>query len=213
VRLTQEELNNIKETVNYKNPLVKDLFDTIEAQQQDIEQVQKCYHITNQSRKEQIHANKRQEKAIRNMKAYMYDKEKEIEQLQAQAATMRGTLLYAKSNGYSFDTIELIDKALSLDAGKDYHNPADVEALNKLTDDFAALNSLYNVENETFTEIVQKEKELLKEIDRKDTALERAREAIINHLGKSIVGIAGGDDLRGGLAAIEKALGGKDDGV
>jgi ABC-type transporter Mla subunit MlaD len=55
---------------------------------------------------------------------------------------------------------------------------AQQQEIEKLKDDFAALNSLYDVENETFTEIVQKEKELLKEIDQKDTALERAARGV-----------------------------------
>jgi ABC-type transporter Mla subunit MlaD len=135
VRLSMEELNNIKETVNYKNPLVRDLFDTIEAQQQEIK---------------------------------------------------------------------------------------------KLTYDFAALNSLYDAENETFTEIVQKEKELLKEIDKKDTALERAVRGV-----KSIVEQYTTDFTEEELSSdvicprekvvleyaketlevIEEAIGGEEDGI
>jgi ABC-type transporter Mla subunit MlaD len=55
---------------------------------------------------------------------------------------------------------------------------AQQQEIEKLKDDFAALNSLYDAENETFTEIVQKEKELLKEIDQKDTAMERAARGV-----------------------------------
>jgi vacuolar-type H+-ATPase subunit I/STV1 len=68
----------IKGIVNMSSDgdLAYNLCDTIEAQQQEIERLEKCYSITNSSRKEQIRANKRQEKAIRNMKAYMYDIEK-----------------------------------------------------------------------------------------------------------------------------------------
>jgi hypothetical protein len=146
--------------------------------EEKLERLQKCYHITNKSWKEQIQANKRQERAIRNMKAYMYDKEKELEnlkkavgewkyeaechmdeviarrkenqQLQAQAAVMREALSEAISiitsvrlcsigsfnNTYSAQistsSVDKWTKTLSHDAGKDYHNPADLEAL-KLT--------------------------------------------------------------------------------
>jgi hypothetical protein len=84
---------------------------------------------------------------------------------------------------------------------------AQQQEIEKLTDDFAALNSLYNVENETFTEMVQKEKELLKEIDQKDITLERAKEAIYNNMPYPADSHAYRVLLEA-LRAIDKALGG-----
>lgn len=57
----------------------------------------------------------------------------ENEQLKAQAAVMREALKsiyygpFPLHKGY----VEILEEALSTDTGKDYHNPADVEALKK----------------------------------------------------------------------------------
>jgi hypothetical protein len=159
--------------------------------------------------------------------------------LQVQTAAMREVLehirdYWNRSNNEKamedacWEAINTADNILSADAGKDYHNPTDAEALKKLTDDFAALNSLYDAENETFTEIVQKEKELLKEIDKKDTALERAVRGV-----KSIVEQYTTDFTEEELSSdvicprekvvleyaketlevIEEAIGGEEDGI
>jgi LPS O-antigen subunit length determinant protein (WzzB/FepE family) len=79
VRLSMEEIQKLKNKQTFlTGKECENLFDTIEVQQQEIDRLQKCYDITNKSWKEQIHANKRQEKAIRNMKAYLYDVEKSL---------------------------------------------------------------------------------------------------------------------------------------
>lgn len=52
----------------------------------------------------------------------------EFEQLKAQAAEMREALVFASARHPKM----LFIKALSSDAGKDYHNPADVEALKQM---------------------------------------------------------------------------------
>jgi hypothetical protein len=59
--------------------------------------------------------------------------QQENEQLKAQAAVMREALKsiyygpYQMHKGY----VEILEEALSTDAGKDYHNPTDIEALKK----------------------------------------------------------------------------------
>lgn len=59
--------------------------------------------------------------------------QQENEQLKAQAAVMREALKsiyygpYQMHKGY----VEILEEALATDAGKDYHNPADIEALKK----------------------------------------------------------------------------------
>ncbi len=57
----------------------------------------------------------------------------EIEQLQAQAAAMREALksIYYGPFLMHEDYKSMIEQTLSTDAGKDYHNPADIEALKK----------------------------------------------------------------------------------
>jgi uncharacterized phage infection (PIP) family protein YhgE len=106
------ELNNIKETINYKNPMVRDLFDTIEAQQQEIEQLHN--------------------EAENVLKATL-QRISEHKQLQAQMAAMREVVEQFK---YDYEQGENMQsnyhdayELLRTDAGKDYHNPADVEAL------------------------------------------------------------------------------------
>jgi hypothetical protein len=141
VRLSLEEVQNRKSEMLEAKKLmagmkgenlfdkILDYVDTIEAQQQDIEQ---------------------QETAIENMKVYLYDKEKENGQLQAQVAIMREALSEAISiitsgrlcsigsfnNTYSAQisasSVDRWTKALSSDAGKDYHNPTDESKLIKL---------------------------------------------------------------------------------
>jgi hypothetical protein len=136
LRLTQEELNNIKETVNYKNPLVKDLVDTIEVQQQEIEQ-EKQTRIKYQD--------------IVYLICQMFDTWNErgrdrctvdeivgrVAFLKAQVAAMREAGMKCASFvtplRLSDDKYDEFQESYNIlktsDAGKDYHNPADVEAL------------------------------------------------------------------------------------
>jgi hypothetical protein len=133
VRLSMEEVKSLKRRLNngecsaWEHTVCKEnelnLIDTIEAQQQEIWQAK-------QERDSQ------QRCAIKAMT--------EVEELKAQAAEMSKALIelkgifcnntkcpyeYCKPECESYGVIKKVSEALSNDAGKDYHNPADVEAL------------------------------------------------------------------------------------
>jgi hypothetical protein len=175
VEAQQQEIEKLRKAVDEWKYDAECHMDEVNASKKENEQLQKCYDITNGSWKGLIHENERTKAQVSAMREALSE---------ALSAITTGRLcsIGSLNSDYSAQiSTSLVDKwiaALSSDVGLDYHNPTDAEALKKLTDDFAALKSLYDVENETFTEIVQKEKELLKEIDQKDTALERAARGV-----------------------------------
>jgi chromosome segregation ATPase len=83
MRLTGEQIKDIRGGGDYR---LGELLDTIEAQQEELDSLQKCYDTTNKSWKEQ---------------------RQEIEQLRAQAAKMREALAKAR------EVIKLLPKSLT----------------------------------------------------------------------------------------------------
>lgn len=186
------------------------LCDTIEAQQQEIEQLK-------QDREDY-------KESVNYMNRVSYALQTEIEQLKAQNNTMcqQVDIIRQRLHGLSYQSshgehpriveIEEIDDMLD-ELGFDailtksiFHNPADAATLEKLTDDFGALNSLYDAEHACFLDMVQEEKELFREIEQKDKALKLARGALVTVGEMSDCEVH--DICSKDIEAIDKAIGG-----
>jgi hypothetical protein len=150
VRLSMEEVSYHKFLIQEGGLIAvplnvgEDLCDTIEAQQQEIESLKNWNACEAEDHERLLESDKRRielEEEIEQLKntmiqaargsAGIVDLAEENVKLQAQAGVIREALWYIRINGYSLETDKLIGKALSSDAGKDYHNPADVVALKK----------------------------------------------------------------------------------
>jgi hypothetical protein len=110
MRLTDEQINAIRENCLFDEGIRKDLLDTIEAQRQEIE-------LSHQ--------------IIDNMDFEYKKLHQENEQLQTQNAQMRNAIyyvLYHLKRGDESWIKDRLEPAIE-DTSTDYHNPTDIEAL------------------------------------------------------------------------------------
>jgi FtsZ-binding cell division protein ZapB len=120
--LSNKQFKQIKKAKyhdSFEYEVTMDLVDTIETLQQENEELQTTV--------------RERTKWWQDEARYTIKLEQQVKQLKAQAAVMREALKsiyygpYQMHKGY----VEILEEALATDAGKDYHNPADIEALKK----------------------------------------------------------------------------------
>lgn len=187
MRLSMEEVQVYKENAHkdmcdgvenrYEELLLKRIAamaDTIEAQQQEIKGLE-------QQLKNRLHYVEEGNNCIRLLT-------QKNEQLQEQTASMREALSEAISNtihgrlcsigGFqntysaqiSTSAVERWERALLDDAGKDYHNPADMEALKLTREALASIHDLLN-EREPAWYLVKHDKLAIRALTSIDKAL------------------------------------------
>lgn len=290
MRLSIEKFEEIKYYIAHNSGLKKadmqNMIDTIEAQHDEIESLKNWNVCEAEDHERLIESDKRrieleeqveqQETAIENMKAYLYDKEKEIERLKqwvndlqsgmyvncvycghrygpesetptSMADVLKEHIEHCKDHPMSklkqefeqekqtrikyqdivYEICRLFD-SLNEYGRRDVCTIEEiVEKVKSFKAQAAAMNSLYDEEHKTYIDIVLKQGESLKEIDAKDTALERAMRGIKSIIEQYTTDFTeeelAGDVLRPRekvvleyanetLEVLQEALGGDEDG-
>lgn len=161
MKLSIVELSNIKATVNYSNPMVRDLFDTIEAQQQEIESLRNWNACEAEDYKKLIESDKNR-----------IELEQEIERLQQWVNDLqKGIYVNCVYCGHRYGPEDETPTSMA-DVLKEHIEQCSEHPMSKLKQEFEQLQA--NIID--FKEIIQQRGDSL---DKKNSEIEQLRNQMI----------------------------------